>query len=99
MILTRRKLIGGLATLIAAPAIIRVADIMRISPLPAVEFVRINRDGIGYDFTTNPPTFWGPPGIEISVLKNGVSVPVSASVISEKGLYLCSDETLVARWG
>lgn len=33
MILTRRKLISGAAALIAAPAIIRVADLMKIKPV------------------------------------------------------------------
>ena len=35
MLMNRRKLLGGLSTLIAAPAIIRVADLMPVKAIPA----------------------------------------------------------------
>jgi hypothetical protein len=62
MILTRRKLIGGIATLIAAPAIIRVADIMRISPVPEyrntaaelLDYWANGSPGLAFDFTSYP---------------------------------------------
>ncbi len=43
MILTRRKLMGGLGLLVAAPAIVRAESLMRIRP-------------IGIEVATNP--FW-----------------------------------------
>ncbi len=43
--LSRRSLFGGLAALVAAPAIVRVANIMQVSPqkiiIPAYEFAPV----------------------------------------------------------
>lgn len=77
MILTRRKLIGGLGLLVAAPAIVRAESLMKVRAYPEtieVPFVTSQRDASIWLVQWGPAEYYQwPPAFDITPTAAGES--------------------------